>query len=96
MDNWEDIKKELLKDPEVKKGYDDLEVEYQILSSLIDIRNKKKMTQKRLAFKMGTTQSALSRFEMGGTNPSLNFLKKIAAALDTKLSVKFVGLEKTV
>ena len=90
MDNWEDIKKELLKDPEVKKGYDDLEVEYQILSSLVSMRNKRRMTQKQLAKKMGTTQSALSRFEMGGVNPSLNFLKKMAKALGTKLTIRFV------
>jgi ribosome-binding protein aMBF1 (putative translation factor) len=91
MDNWEDIKKKLLKDPEVKKGYDELEVEYQILSSLITLRNKKKISQKQLAVKMGTTQSALSRFELGGVNPSLNFLKKIAKALDAKLYISFVG-----
>jgi len=90
MDNWEDIKREILKDPEVKREYDELEVEYQILSSLISMRDKKKITQKQLAKKMGTTQSALSRFEMGGVNPSLNFLKKIAKALGTKLSIRFV------
>ncbi|MFA4826647.1 MAG: helix-turn-helix transcriptional regulator [Candidatus Shapirobacteria bacterium] len=88
MDNWEDIKKEILKDPEAKKAYDDLEVEYQILSDLVKLRNKKKITQKQLAEKMGTTQSALSRFEMGGTNPSLGFLKKLAGALGSKLNVR--------
>ena len=62
MDNWEDIKKEILSDPEVKKIYDDLEVEYQIISDMIALRNKKKLSQKELAKKMGTTQSALSRF----------------------------------
>ncbi|MBP9818050.1 helix-turn-helix transcriptional regulator [Candidatus Shapirobacteria bacterium] len=91
MDNWEEIKKRLLKNPETKKGYDDLAVEYQILSSLVRMRNKRKITQKELAKKMGTTQSALSRFEVGGTNPSLNFLKKIAKALNVRLSVEFVA-----
>ena len=90
MDNWEDIKKELLKDPEVRKEYDNLEVEYKMLSSLIAMRNKRKMTQKQLANRMGTTQSALSRFEMGSINPSVKFLKKIAVALDAKLSIRFV------
>jgi DNA-binding XRE family transcriptional regulator len=90
MDNWENIKKKLLKDPEVKKGYDDLDEEYKMLSSLILMRNKRKMTQKQLANKMGTTQSALSRFEIGSVNPSVKFLKKIAAALNAKLSIRFV------
>lgn len=91
MNNWEEIKKELLKDPEVKKYYDDLEPEYRMLSNLIKMRNKRKMTQKQLAKKMGTTQSALSRFEMGSINPTFKFLKKIALALDTKLNVSFGG-----
>jgi predicted transcriptional regulator len=88
MDNWENIKKEILKNSEVKKTYDDLEVEYQILSDMVRLRNKKKITQKELAKKIGTTQSALSRFEMGDVNPSLDFLKKVANALGTKLVVR--------
>ena len=88
MDNWEEIKKKLLKNSTVKEAYDELKVEYQILSDVVRLRNKKKMTQKELATKMGTTQSALSRFEMGGVNPSLNFLKKLAGALGTKLEVR--------
>ena len=45
------------------------------------------MSQKELAQKMGTKQSALSRLESGTYNPSLLFLKKIATALDAKLSI---------
>lgn len=88
MDNWQDIKKTILKDKEVKKKYDELEVEYQILSDMVRIRNQKKITQKELAKKIGTTQSALSRFEMGDINPSLDFLKKVASALKSKLVVR--------
>jgi len=88
MDNWQDIKKIILKDSKVKKIYDDLEVEYQIISDMVRLRNKKKITQKELAKKIGTTQSALSRFEMGDVNPSLDFLKKVASALGTKLVVR--------
>ncbi|MDP4009583.1 MAG: helix-turn-helix transcriptional regulator [Candidatus Shapirobacteria bacterium] len=88
MDNWETIKKEILNNSEVKKTYDGLEVEYQILSDMVRIRNQKKITQKELAKKMGTTQSALSRFEMGDVNPSLDFLKKVASALGSKLVVR--------
>ena len=88
MDNWQDIKKIILKDSKVKKIYDDLEVEYQIISDMVRLRNKKKITQKELVKKIGTTQSALSRFEMGDVNPSLDFLKKVASALGTKLVVR--------
>lgn len=90
MGNWKKIRKEILKDSEVKKIYDDLDLEYQIIGNMIDLRNKKKMTQKELASKIKTSQSALSRFESGLIkNPSLDFLKKIAKGLDVKLSVRF-------
>jgi len=91
MDNWEKIKKKILSDNKVKGFYDDMEVEYQLLADLIKLRNKKKLTQREPAEKMGTTQSALSRFEMGGVSPSVAFLKKVARALDVQLSIKFLG-----
>lgn len=91
MATWKKIKQNLLKDKESKKLYDALELEYKIISDLIVLRNEKKLSQKELALKMKTSQSALSRFESGIIeNPSLNFLKKIALALDTKLCVTFV------
>lgn len=89
MGNWKQIREEILSDPEVKRIYDDLEVEYQIISDMISLRNKKKLTQKQLAVEMNTSQSALSRFELGMVrNPSLDFLKKMAKALGTKLVVR--------
>jgi ribosome-binding protein aMBF1 (putative translation factor) len=91
MGNWKQIREEILSDPEVKRIYDDLEVEYQIISDMISLRNKKKFTQKQLAVEMKTSQSALSRFELGiVTNPSLKFLKKMAKALGTKLVVRLM------
>jgi ribosome-binding protein aMBF1 (putative translation factor) len=87
MRDWEDLKKELLKDPEVKKGYDALEVEYSIIAQVIQKRLDKKMSQKQLAEKIGTKQSAISRLEGGNTNPSVAFLEKISKALGSKLQI---------
>jgi predicted transcriptional regulator len=90
MDGWNKVKKEILKDPEVRKYYDDMEAEYRVISDLIKLRKAKKINQEQLAERMGTTQSALSRFEAGGTNVSMEFLKRIAKALDKKLEIRFV------
>lgn len=81
------MKKELLSDPDVKKYYDDLVPEYNLIQSVIDKRLKKKMSQAQLAKKMGTGQSAISRLESGGGNPSFKFLQKVAQALGAKLSI---------
>lgn len=87
MRDWEDFKKELLKDPEVKKEYDALEVEYSIIAQVIQKRLDKKMSQKQLAEKVGTKQSAIARLEGGNTNPSVAFLEKVSKALGSKLQI---------
>lgn len=86
---WEDVKKELLSDPEVKKEYDRLGPEFAIISQLIELRAKKHLTQKALAKKLGTKQSAIARLESGNGNPTLEFLQKTAKALNKKLVISF-------
>lgn len=81
------VKAEMMKDPEFKAEYDRLGPEYEIIEAIIRKRLEKNISQKQLAEKMGTKQSALSRLESGNYNPSLAFLKKVAAALDAKLSI---------
>ena len=88
LTSWKDYKNKLLKDPEVKKHYDELEVEFQILEDVIEKRWEKKMTQKELAEKMGTKQSAISRLGSGNYNPTVKFLKRMADALDAKLEIR--------
>lgn len=89
MKDWNEFKKELLKDPEVRKEYDMLTPYYEVISQVIGARIKRKLTQKQLAEKVGTKQSAIARFESGNSNPSLDFLQKIASAMGYQLSVKF-------
>lgn len=76
-----------LKNPKVKKAYDDLELEFAIIGALIDARAKKGMTQAKLAKKIGTKQSAIARFETGNSNPTLAFVQKLTDALDLDLKV---------
>jgi DNA-binding XRE family transcriptional regulator len=89
--SWEDVKKELLKDPATNKEYESLEPEYRIISQMIKIRIEQGLTQKELADKIGTRQSNISRLESGEYNPSLEFLKKIAKGLNKELIVSFNG-----
>lgn len=88
MSKWEDVKKELLSDPETKKEYDKLAPRYAVISYLIATRLKKGLTQKDLAEKLGTKQSAIARLESGSVNPSLEFLQKIAQTLGSKLIIQ--------
>lgn len=87
MSKWRDLEKELLSDPEVKKEYDRLAPYYAVISDLIAARIKRGMTQKDVAEKLGTKQSAIARLEAGNVNPSLGFLQRIAQVMGYKLNV---------
>ena len=66
---------ELAKDPDLKKEYDALEPEYDIIQAMIDARKSRNMTQKQLSEKTGITQADISRIENGTRNPSLEMMK---------------------
>ena len=77
-----------MRDPVYKKAYDDLELEFTLIRAILDARTKKGITQKKLAEKIGTKQSAIARFESGRANPTLAFVKKLSEALDLELTVR--------
>ncbi|MEK7116933.1 MAG: helix-turn-helix transcriptional regulator [Patescibacteria group bacterium] len=88
MKTLEQFKKEAFKRSGVKKAYFGMQPEIKIIRALIISRNKKGMSQRKLAQKIGITQSALARFETGNINPTLSFLQKITSGLGLKLLVK--------
>lgn len=90
---YEEIEAELMKDPAFVKRYHALDAEFALIQQSIDLRIKKEMTQKQLAEKIKTKQSAISRFEAGkgSGGHSIEFLTKIAHALDCKLEIKFTS-----
>jgi len=88
MKNYKQFKTKLLKDKEIKKVYKRLGPEFNLIVMFIRKRVEKGLSQKELAKKIGTKQSAISRLESGGYNPSLAFLRKVAKALNTRLKVE--------
>lgn len=88
MDYQKYLKKQL-KNKNFKKEWDKLEPEYQLIESMIAARLKKGLTQEQLAKKINTKQESISRVESGRVTPSITFLKRIAQALDSNLTVRF-------
>ena len=84
---FNDLKKELLADPEVNLAYKELGPEYDIIRQVIKARVEQNLTQAQLAKKIGTRQSNISRLEHGNYNPSLSFLKKLALGLGKELQI---------
>ena len=60
----------------------------EIASQLRQVRKEQGMTQERLAEKVGTRKSNISRLESGRYNPSLDFLEKVAGGLGRETEVK--------
>ena len=60
----------------------------QIAAHLRQVRKEQGMTQERLAEKVGTRKSNISRLESGRYNPSLDFLEKVAGGLGREIEVK--------
>ena len=73
--------------PELRKEYEALAPQYEIIDAVIAARTEKQMTQAELAERADTKQSNISRFENGNYNPSVEFLQKIAMALDKQLTI---------
>jgi len=87
---FEEMEAKALKNPKFKKAYDDLGPEFDIIEQILKKRIEKHITQKQLAKRLCTNQSAVSRLESGTYNPSLKFMKKLAKALKSKLEIRFV------
>lgn len=60
----------------------------EIAAQLRQVRKEQGMTQERLAEKVGTRKSNISRLERGRYNPSLDFLEKVAGGLGREIEVK--------
>jgi len=88
MTNYTDFKTRIFKSrPDVKRIYNQLGPKYEVMVQVVKARNSQKLTQNQLAKKIGTRQSAIARFESGNTNPSLDFLQKLATALKTPINI---------
>lgn len=87
---YSDYKSTIFADhPEVKEEYDRLAPQYEVIRAAIASRKAAGLTQKQLAEKMGTKQANISRFENGNSNPSLDFLQKMASCMGKTLHITF-------
>lgn len=84
---YKQLKRRLLRDEKVQEDYNHLEPEFAVIRMIIKKRIKEGLSQKELAEKIGTKQSAISRLESGTYNPSLALLQKVVEALNGRLKI---------
>lgn len=90
--NLKQFRTRALSRPDVRREYDALAEEFELLDQILKARAEAGLTQAELAERIGTTQSAVARMEtaIGRHSPSLATLKRYAAALGYRLQVRLV------
>jgi ribosome-binding protein aMBF1 (putative translation factor) len=77
--------------------YAELEKKYEVALAIADLvilhRTRTGLTQEELAARMGTSVSAISRLESGFHIPSLETLRKLAAALGGRVKIDIVDIQ---
>lgn len=85
---FEEFKKKSLENPEVKREYDLLQPEFEILEKFIKARKKAQCSQVELAQRLKLQQPAIARLEGGGyATTTIGKLARVADALGYSMKV---------
>ena len=84
-DDLDEMLGEIAEDPAARAAYHDAIHREDLLVNLV--RARKKLSQKKVAIAMGTTQSAISDIENGRVDPRLSTLQRYARAVGKRLAV---------
>ena len=91
--SWIDRK---LKNPEFKKGFEEEYEKLLIAEQIFELRSEAGLTQAALAKKIGSTASAISRYENGDYDRyEIQTLRKIAEACGGRLIIRFESRDLT-
>ena len=81
--NWKDVRAELFSKEEILES----DMRVAIMSELIEARNEKGISQKKLEEMSGVSQPVIARMETGKTSPQLDTVLKVLASLGKTLVV---------
>ena len=85
--DWSAMRDRRLAEPSATEAYEAARIAHELGRSVRELREQLGWSQARLAGAAGMTQSAVARFEAGGTVPTLPVLERLARALDADLTV---------
>ncbi|MDM4720238.1 helix-turn-helix transcriptional regulator [Micromonospora sp. WMMA1363] len=87
--DWAMMRERRMAEPGAAEAYDAARLAFELGRAVRDLRERRGWSQVQLARESGMTQSAVARFEAGGTVPTLPVLERLAAALNASLNVSF-------
>ncbi|MGV9678946.1 helix-turn-helix domain-containing protein [Nocardia sp. NPDC003482] len=86
--DWTELRDRRMREPGAAEAYEVTRLAYELGRTIRRMREDRGWSQSGLADRAGMTQSAVARFEAGGTVPSLPVLERLAHALDADLVVQ--------
>jgi len=89
--SWQELRDRRMTGPGAKEGHAAARLAYELGKDVRERREQLGWTQGQLATAAGMTQSAVARFEAGGTVPTIPVLGRLAQALGAKLVVKLAA-----
>ncbi|MEU9504819.1 helix-turn-helix transcriptional regulator [Micromonospora sp. NPDC048170] len=87
--DWNDLRDRRMAEPGAAEAYEATRIAFELGQDVRHLREHNGWSQDQLARAAGMTQSAVARFEAGGTVPTLPVLERLARALDMRLDVRF-------
>lgn len=88
---WDDLRERRMAEPGAAETYEVTRIAFEPGQEVRRLREEHSWSQSQLALAACMTQSAVARFEAGGTVPTLPVLERLARALDRRLDVRFAS-----
>jgi ribosome-binding protein aMBF1 (putative translation factor) len=85
---WAELRNRRMAEPGAREAYHAARLAFELGRTVRRLREQRGWSQAELAKAAGMTQSAVARFEAGGTVPTLPVLDRLAQAMDAELIVQ--------
>jgi ribosome-binding protein aMBF1 (putative translation factor) len=86
--DWKALRDRRMSEPGAQEAYQATRLAYELGRTIRTIREQRGWSQSDLARAASMTQSAVARFEAGGTVPTLPVIERLAGALDADLRIE--------
>jgi ribosome-binding protein aMBF1 (putative translation factor) len=84
------LRRDLLKDPEVRTEYERLGPIFAVVGEMVEARQAAGLTQAEIAHRMGTSQSVVARLENARHMPTFDMVARYAAAIGRRVDIHLV------
>ncbi|WP_182877774.1 helix-turn-helix domain-containing protein [Microbispora sp. H10670] len=88
QETWRELRDRRMAEPGAAEAYEAARLAYELGRAVRAMRETRGWSQNDLAREAGMTQSAVARFEAGGTVPTLPVIERLANALDAEVEVR--------